>query len=102
MYARWAVFTRCSVCRHRQDGLQLVGEVLARLAHCLHTTSYESDVLWIPRQMVSWLVCALVAAVLPMAMGQSGPAAPTLHQISNGTSSWIIQSSGLPGAGAVL
>ena len=53
-------------------------------------------------QMVSWLALALVAAVLPMAMGQSGPAAPTLRQISNGTSSWIIQSSGLPGAGAVL
>jgi hypothetical protein len=51
--------------------------------------------------MVSWLVFALVAAVLPVAMTQSGPAAPTLRQISNGTSNWIIQSSSLPGAGAV-
>ena len=52
--------------------------------------------------MVSWLVFALVAAVLPVSMGQSGPAAPTLRQISNGTSSRIIESSGLPGAGAAL
>lgn len=50
--------------------------------------------------MARLLVCALVAVMLPAVMGQSGPAAQFLRQISSGASSRLVQQSSLAGAGS--